>query len=173
MRLALSCLWLWTAACGGDDGGAFLGVYQVGAHTVAEVPGGSVACTETGVAATEPPFVRLVVDDFFDDPDFIRLQECDDAAATACTETLTLFNPGGPGLVDESANSQIGGGFPCQLYYSKATATLDGAALHLELVDKYDGTARPESQCTAEAAEALASSPRCQRVERYDATRVP
>ena len=73
--------------------------------------------------------VKLAVDDFFDDPRFIRLSECDDAAGTACTETLITFNPGGPGLITTSANSQIGGGFPCQLYYSKATAALTGAAL--------------------------------------------
>jgi|JI10StandDraft_1071094.scaffolds.fasta_scaffold189298_3 hypothetical protein len=163
------------AACGGDDGdgAAFVGVYQVTAHTMAETPGSQVACTATGPAVVGPRYVKLAVDDFFDDPSFIRLSECDDAAGATCSETLTLFNPGGPGLIEESANSQIGGGFPCQLYYSKATAALTGAALHIEILDKYDGTDRPASACTLEAAEGLASSTQCQRAERYDATRVP
>ena len=80
---------------------------------------------------------------------------------------------GGPGLVEESANSQTGGGFPCQLYYSKATAALTGTALHLELLDKYDGSDRPAAQCTLAAAQALASSSQCRSAERDDATRVP
>ncbi len=159
-------------ACGGDDGSAFLGTYRVTTHTVAEMPGGTVACTTVGPAVTTPAFVELAVDDFFDDPDFIRLSECD-AAQGPCVESLTLFRPGDPGLVEESFNSQIGGGFPCQLYYSKATATLSGDVLRIELFEKYDGSDRPPSACTADAAEALASSDRCLRAERYDATRVP
>lgn len=166
---------LGAAACGGsggDDGAAFLGVYQVTAHVAAQGQGAPIACDTAGDPVATPAFVKLAVDEFFDDPSFIRLSECDDAAGAVCTETLTLFNPGGPGLVTESANSQIGGGFPCQLYYRKATATLAEPALRLELIEKYDGTDRPAAQCTVEAAEGLAGSADCQRIERYDATRV-
>lgn len=175
MRRAVGIALVSAAACGGsgDDGAAFIGVYQVTAHVAAVGQGARIACDAPGTPVATPPFVKLAVDDFFDDPRFIRLSECDDAAGTACTETLITFNPGGPGLITTSANSQIGGGFPCQLYYSKATAALTGAALHIEILDKYDGTDRPASACTLEAAEGLASSTQCQRAERYDATRVP
>lgn len=175
MRWALGIALASAAACGGsgDDGAAFLGVYQVTAHVAAVGQGAPIACDAAGTPVTTPAFVKLAIDEFFDDPSFIRLSECDDAAGAACTETLTTFNPGGPGLITTSANSQIGGGFPCQLYYSKATATLAEPALHLELIEKYDGTDRPAAQCTVEAAEGLAGSADCQRIERYDATRVP
>lgn len=175
MRRAVGIALVSAAACGGsgDDGAAFIGVYQVTAHVAAVGQGARIACDAPGTPVATPPFVKLAVDDFFDAPRFIRLSECDDAAGTACTETLITFNPGGPGLITTSANSQIGGGFPCQLYYTKATATLAEPALHLELVEKYDGTDRPAAQCTVEAAEGLAGSPECQRIERYDATRVP
>ncbi len=101
MRRAVGIALVCAAACGGsgDDGAAFIGVYQVTAHVAAVGQGARIACDAPGTPVATPPFVKLAVDDFFDDPSFIRLSECDDAAGTACTETLITFNPGGPGLI--------------------------------------------------------------------------
>ena len=162
------------AACGGGDASEFVGVYQVDSHTYAAMQGGDVACADTGEAVTTGrPYLQLAVDPFFDELDLLRLSQCSDAVATDCVEELVLFSPGGPGLSDESANSQVGGGFACQLYYSLSEAALAGTTLTVTLLDKYDMPALSESECSLEAAEALADSPTCLNVERWQATRVP
>jgi len=166
-------------ACGGGSGTEtgdvtpFVGVYTTTSHTRAEMPGGSVTCAAAGPpVANAAPFFRLAVDDFFMDPEILRVSNCTDAAATTCTETLVSLRAGGPGLEEESANSQFGGGVMCQLYFSRSTATLTGATISVEAVDKFDAPDISSSACTLERAEALAISPDCRVVERWTGTRL-
>jgi hypothetical protein len=172
------CVVVLLVACGGgsDDGGGdvtpFIGVYATTSHTRAEIQGSSVKCTETGQPVTRPTaFFRLAVESFFMDPDVLTVSNCTDAAATMCTETLVTLRAGGPGLQDESANSQTGGGVMCQLYFTHSTATLNGATVQIETLEKFDAPNIASRDCTLQRAEALASSPDCQSVERWTGTR--
>jgi hypothetical protein len=166
-------------ACGGSGGAGstgdvtpFIGVYATTSHSRAELPGGDVSCTSAGdPVAGASPFIRLDVDTFFMDPDVLSVANCADPAGTTCTETLVTLRAGGPGLEDESANSQTGGGVMCQLYYSRATASLTGGTLEVEALDKFDAPNIASSDCTLERAQALKSSPNCRSVERWVGTR--
>jgi hypothetical protein len=154
-------------ACGGgsDRGGdvtAFIGTYSTTSHTHAETPGAKVSCTDAGQPVTSAaPFFRLAVDTFFMDPDLLRLSDCTDAAATMCSETLVTLLAGGPGLEEESANSQTSDGVMCQLYFTRADAKLTGTTLQIEVLAKFDAPNISLSDCTLQRAQALASSPDC------------
>jgi hypothetical protein len=172
------CVLVLLVACGGggDGGGGdvmpFIGVYATTSHTRAEMQGGSVKCAETGQpVANATLFFRLAVDSFFMDPDVLSVSNCADAAATMCTETFVTLRAGGPGLEDESANSQTGGGVMCQLYFTHSDATLNGATVQIQTLDKFDAPNIASSDCTLQRAEALASSPDCRSVERWTGTR--
>jgi len=163
-------------ACGGSSGSgdvtAYVGVYSTTSHTRAETPGSSVKCADAGQPVTPAaPFFRLAVDSFFMDPDVLSVSNCSDAAATMCTETLVTLRAGGPGLLDESANSQTGGGAACQLHFTHSEATLSGATVQVETLEKYDAPNISSSDCTVQRAQALASSPDCRSVERWIGTR--
>jgi hypothetical protein len=165
------------AACGGGGGGAdaskFVGTYTMMSHTEARGQGTSVACSDPGTpVAGARPYFKLEVDPFFMDNTMLTLVECTDAAATSCADTLISLQPGGPGLESESSNTQTGGGVMCQLYYSHAQATLAGTAVHIESLDKFAAPNISSSDCTLARAEALASSPDCQQVQRWDGTRI-
>lgn len=166
-------------ACGGNGGGGgdatrLVGVYATASRVRAEMPGGKVSCTDPGSPVTgAAPFFQLAVDTFFMDPDILRLRECTDAAATMCIETLVTLRAGGPGLVNESANSLFAGGVMCQLYFTRYEAALNGAAITISVLDKYDAPNISSSDCTLQRAEALASSPECRRVDRWIGTRRP
>lgn len=166
-------------ACGGSSNGGgggdvtpFIGVYTTASHTRAQMQGGKVSCASPGTPVTSAaPFFRLAVDTFFMDPDILRVSDCTDAAATTCTDTIVTLRAGGPGLEDESANTQTGGGVMCQLYFTHAEATLTGTAIAIEVLDKFDAPNIPSSDCTLQRAEALATSPDCRTVERWSGTR--
>jgi len=133
-------------ACGGssdDDGGGdvmqFVGVYTTTSHTSVEMFGSNISCTTPGTPVSgAKPFFRLAADEFFMDPDLLRVSECTDAAATSCVETLVSMRAGGPGLVDENASSQTGGGAPCQLHFTRSDASLSGDTISIEVLEKYD-----------------------------------
>ncbi len=157
---------------GGTDVTPFIGVYTTTSHSRAALPGGHVSCTSAGEpVAGATPFVRLAVDTFFMDPDILTVANCADAAGAMCSETLVTLRAGGPGLEDESANSQTGGGVMCQLYFSHASATLTAGMLQIEALDKFDAPNIASSDCTLARAQALESSPDCLSVERWVATR--
>jgi hypothetical protein len=165
-------------ACGGSGGGGggdvrpFIGVYATTSHTRAEMPGGNVKCVDTGQpVAGATPFFRLAVDAFFMDPDVLSVSNCTDAGATMCTDTLVTLRAGGPGLEDESANTQTGGGVMCQLYFTHSDARLTGATVQIETLEKFDAPSVASSDCTLQRAQALASSPDCRSVERWTGTR--
>jgi len=166
------------AACGGgggDSGGdvtPFVGVYATTSHTRAEMQGSSVKCADTGQPVSgAAPFFRLAVDEFFMDPDVLAVSNCSDAAGMSCTETLVTLRAGGPGLQDESANSQTGGGVMCQLYFTHNDAKLTGAMVQIQALEKFDAPSISSSDCTLQRAEALTSSPDCRSVERWTGTR--
>jgi hypothetical protein len=169
-------LLVFLVACGGGGSGGnvtpFIGVYATTSHTRAEVPGGNVSCTDPGQPVTgATPYFRLAVDAFFMDPDVLSVGNCTDAAGAACTDTLVTLRAGGPGLQDESANTQTGGGVMCQLYFTHADATLTGQAIQIEVLDKFDAPNIASGDCTLQRAQALASSPDCRTVERWTGTR--
>lgn len=172
-------LLVFLVACGGssdDDGGGdvmqFVGVYTVTSHTSVEVFGSKISCTDPGMSVSGgKPFFRLAADEFFMDPDLLRVSECTDAAATSCVETLVSMRAGGPGLLDESANSQTGGGAACQLHFTRADASLSGSTISIEVLEKYDAPSISSSDCTLARAQALSSSPECRRIERWTGTR--
>lgn len=165
-------------ACGGGGGSGtgdvapFIGVYATTSHTRAEMPGSSVKCADAGQPVTSAtPFFRLAVDTFSMDPDVLSISNCTDAAAMMCTDTLVTLRAGGPGLQDDSANSQTGGGVMCQLYFTHSDATLNGATVQIETLDKFDAPNIASSDCTLQRAQALSSSPDCRDVERWTGTR--
>lgn len=168
-------------ACGGGssrggDISQFIGVYTTTSHTRAETPGTPLSCTDRGQpVADATPYFKLDVDSFFMDPDLLRVSECSDAAGASCTETAVAMHAGGPGLIDESANSQTGGGATCQLHYTRAEARLTGATselrVEIDLLEKYDAPDIAERDCTVERAEALATATACRRIERWAGTR--
>jgi len=165
-------------ACGGSSDRAggdvtpFIGVYATTSHTRAELPGDNVPCADPGEPVVSPaPFFRLAVDTFFMDPDVLGVSDCTDAAGTSCRDAFVTLRAGGPGLEDESANSQTGGGLSCQLYFSHAEATLTGTKLEVESLDKFDAPDISSSDCTVQRAEALSNSSDCQTVERWTGTR--
>lgn len=166
------------AACGGSGGGGggsvtpFIGVYTTTSHSRAEMPGGNVRCTDPGQPVVNgSPFFRLDVDAVVMDPDVLGLSECSDATGTSCVDRVVTLRAGGPGLEDESANTQTGGGVMCQLYFTHAQATLTGTTIEIEVLDKFDAPNLSSSDCTLQRAEALASSPDCRSVERWTGTR--
>lgn len=165
-------------ACGGGGGSGggdvkpFIGVYATTSHTRAEMPGSSVKCADAGPPVSSPmPYFRLDVDSVFMDPDVLTVSNCTDAAGTMCAETIVTLRAGGPGLQDESANTQTGGGTMCQLYFTHSDATLNGAMVQIETLDRFDAPSIASSDCTLQRAEALASSPDCRSVERWTGTR--
>jgi hypothetical protein len=167
---------LWVACGGGGGGGGsvtqFVGVYATTTHTRAEMPGGKVSCTDPGQPVTSAmPFFRLAVDEVFMDPDVLSVGNCSDAAGTTCTDTIVSMRAGGPGLQDESANTQTGGGVMCQLYFSHYDAKLTGQTIQIEALEKFDAPNISSSDCTLQRAQALASSPDCRSVERWTGTR--
>jgi hypothetical protein len=169
------------AACGGggDDGGGggdvtpFIGLYSTTSHTRAMKEFGTVSCADEG-SPIEPfvPFFQLAVDKFEGDPGFLRLSHCLDAAARNCVGSFVALRAGGPGLEEQSASSQTGGGVTCELHFARSEATLDGATIAITLVDKVDVPNIPSSACTLQRAEALASSTECRVVTRLTGTRL-
>jgi hypothetical protein len=166
-------------ACGGssESGGPggdvtpFVGMYATTSHTRVEVFGDHVKCADPAApVASAAPFIRLAVDTFFMDPDILSVSDCADAAGTSCEETLVTLHAGGPGLEEESAESQTGGGL-CQLRFTRAQATLTGATVQIESLERYDAPALSSNDCTLQRAKALASSPDCRSVERWTGTR--
>ncbi len=161
------------AGCGGGgDGAAFVGTYQITSHRHNTLQGSTVSCADPGPAVTNgAPYLALIVDPFFADPDFIRLQQC--TAPGACTDELVTFNPGDPGLITESANTQTGGGITsCGLYAGRATAALTGELVRVEVRSWAEFVDLPASDCTLSRAEDLRDSAACREVEIWDATRV-
>lgn len=165
-------------ACGGSSGNEggdvtpFIGMYATTSHTRAGVQGDDVTCADPGQPVTgATPYFRLAVDTFFEDPEVLSVSNCTDAAGTSCIETRVTLRAGGPGLEEEHANSQTGGGFPCQLYYTHAEAMLTGSTLAIEALEKYAAPSISESDCTLQRAQALASSADCRAVERWVGTR--
>jgi len=167
-------------ACGGgsDRSGAdgdvtpFIGMYATTSHTRAEIPGDNVKCADPGEPVSSPaPYFRLAIDAFFMDPDILSVSDCSDAAGASCRDAFVTLRAGGPGLEDESANSQTGGGVMCQLYFTHAEATLTGTTLQVESLEKFDAPAISSSDCTLQRAEALSSSSDCRTVERWTGAR--
>jgi hypothetical protein len=179
--MAWRSLLVFLIACGGssnNDGGGggdvmqFVGVYTMTSHTSREMFGSNISCTDPGTPLSgAKPYFELAPDEFFMDPDLLRVSECTDAAATSCTESLVSMRAGGPGLVDENASSQIGGGAPCQLHFTRSDASLSGTTMSIEVLEKYDAPNISASDCTVERAQTLSSSPDCRRVERWTGTK--
>jgi hypothetical protein len=168
------------AACGGGDGDggsgeAFLGVYSVTSHRYNVGPGGGVpiSCGDAGDEVTNgDPFISFIVDPFFEDPDLLRMQECE-AVGGPCFDEIGLFEPGGPGLEWTSHNTQTGGCVTsCCLFASRGRVTLTGENLHVEILHWNVSNDLPESQCTLDEAEALRDTDDCYMVEVWDATRL-
>src|SRR5450432_555492 len=123
------------AACAGcsakASGQAFVGTYQVTSHRLNMMQGTTVACSDAGAPVTDgPAYFALIVDPFFGDPSFITMQTC--TAPGACMDTLDTFNPGGSGLEELTANTQLGGGATCNLYAGQGTASLASDVAHVE-----------------------------------------
>jgi hypothetical protein len=163
-------------ACGGGGGGgeAFLGTYAVTSHRENHQQGTPVACDDPGpeVPMTSPfyaPRFALIVDPFFEDPDFIRFQECDDGGT--CMDSLILVSPGGPGLFDESFNTQGSAG-NCSLYAGRSTAALSDDGVSVTVEDRQWSQFDAPGDCTLEDAEALIGTALCQDVVVWVGTRV-
>ena len=162
-----------TGACGGTEktGEAFVGTYQVMSHRTHMVFGETVACSDAGAAVVGgPAYFTLIVDSFLDDPSFITMQTC--TAPGACTDTINTFTPGGPGLEELSANTQVGSGATCNLHAGQATVSLTGEVAHIEVRTWFQALDVPESACTVGRAEGLRTSPDCRSVEVWDGTRL-
>ena len=159
-------------ACGGGDGGGdaqrFIGLYAATSHRFNDGNATTVPCGDAGAEVGEPAYVRLVEDEFFEDPNILTLRECDTTDEGTCTDVFDNFHGGGDGLLYENFNTQTGGGFTCQLYASRTEGTLtEDGILHLASRHWYEMSDDPD--CPLDAAEALLDSPDCETVETWDA----
>jgi hypothetical protein len=164
------------AACGGGgaavDPSMFVGTYQVTAHHANMMQGTTVACSDEGPSVTNgPPYFALIVDPFFNDPSFIKMQTC--TAPGACTDTLDTFMPASDGLEEQSANTQVGGGTSCNLYAGHGTVTLTAGVAHIEVRSWFASPNVSSADCTLASAEALRQTPDCETVETWDGTKQP
>jgi hypothetical protein len=162
--------------CTGSDGSItpFIGIYATTSHTLAQPQGGTVSCTDPGTpVASAAPFLHLAIDNSYLDPFFLRFSECPDATATMCVQTSVVLEAGGPGLLAENAYTQTSSDVMCQLHFIHSEAALNGAAISISVLGKYDAPNISFSDCTLERAQALASSPECVSVERWTGTRRP
>lgn len=162
--------------CDGSDGDImrFVGLYATTSHTLAQPQGGTVSCTDPGIpVASAAPFLQLAIDNSYIDPFFLRLSECPDATATMCVKTSVVLEAGGPGLLAENASSQTGSDVMCQLSFTQSEAALNGAAISISVLARFDAPNISFSDCTSQRARALASSPECVGIERWTGTRRP
>lgn len=168
------CLGALVAACGGGggDGEAFVGTYAVSSHRWNLGQGQTISCGDAGAEVTDgAPYVALIVDPFFEDPDVIRLQQCQ--AMGDCADELVTMSPGGPGLLEEHSSTQTSGGITsCGLYAGRATAALAGDVVRIEVRHWSEFVELPESQCTLERADDLRDTDACREVEIWEGTRV-
>ena len=170
--LPSALLLLLLAACGGgddddgDDGQDVVGAYQVTSHRESHQQGDPVACDDPGpeIEPGDPgfaPVFALAVDDFFDDPDFLVFQTCDEDGA-ACLDTLIHLERTGDGLASTDANTQTGDG-SCSLYAGRSTLTVGDGTVTVE-DRRWTVFDHPVDDCTTEAAEALVDTPDCRDV---------
>ena len=173
MRRAIGIGVMIVAACGGGStrsGTDFVGTYAVTSHHMNMMQGTTVACADSGPSVTNgPTYFALIVDPFFNDPSFIKMQTC--TAPGACTDTLDTFMPGATGLEELSANTQTGGGTACNLYAGHGAVTLTGGVAHVEVRSWFASPNVPMSDCTLASAEALRQTPDCETVETWDGTK--
>ena len=173
MRKMIAVCVLLAACGGGESGEAFLGTYTVTSHRWNLGQGMTISCGDAGAEVEGgAPYLALIVDPFFEDPDFIRLQEC--TTPGDCVDELVTMSPGGPGLIEENENTQTSGGITsCGLYASRATATLTGDVVQVEYRHWSDYIEAPESECMPPRAAALRDTDACREVEIWVGTRLP
>jgi hypothetical protein len=151
------------AACGGDDGDALLGMWQVTAHTANET-----SCDAEGPAVAEPTFIKFIEGDFFGQ-EYLEYVACTDATGATCDE------PGGiffsllySESIDDGMRAEIfassGTADDCLLSATTSDATVSGSTLRIETrhrrEDNVTGTA-----CTPDDAQARADSMPCAGLE--------
>lgn len=169
------------AACGGGDAGDggdasgedFVGSYQVTSHRENHQAGTPVPCGDPGpeIEPGDPgyaPYFALVIDEFFDDPDFLEFQTCD-GPDSGCVDGGIGLERVGDRLESSSANTQEGNG-SCALHASRSVLVLDGDVATLE-DRRWSVFDHPLDDCTVEAAEELFDSPDCRDVAIWVGTR--
>jgi hypothetical protein len=151
----------------GADGIELGGTYQVTVHTA------DAAGCANQVAVTDPPYVRFTKESILGGEYFVL---------SACTDPLAADCPGagvyGPFAqpIDSGWRAEIGvaqtiGG--CVLDYAIADATLIVDLLVIDGRRYHDETARPDSECTGEAAVDLGDSLPCAGAEHLEAAKLP
>ncbi|HEY4244480.1 MAG TPA: hypothetical protein VGM88_31920 [Kofleriaceae bacterium] len=165
------------AACsssgGGPSAGDFLGTYSTTQRSAASNPGSTVSCTDTGTAIADPsPYFEILVDPFFQDPSQLTLEECPDTTDDNCVDQMVPLAPSDDGLEAEEYNSAYSGDI-CSLYYSRATATLDGSTVTVLVIDKdVIPPGVDEADCTLDMAKALADTDDCSAVDLWVGTKL-
>lgn len=150
--------------CGGSGPSSedFVGVYTMTSHRENHGQGQYISCSDAGaevpsVSAGYSPYFALVVDPFFDDPDFLQFQRCTGPDLATCTDGFMSLMPGGPGMQYESAS--VSG---CDLYAGLTTAVLEDT--QVTITDKNWDNFTATTNCTLEAAEALRQTDDCRDV---------
>ena len=174
MRKLLPLLLL--AACGGGDGlsggETFTGTYMVTLHQRNISTATTIPCTDFGTDVDEEDFIKIIPDDFFEDPNYLTMETCDTDPAV-CDFTLLSFEAHGDHIVSpiEGGGSVQGGdGEGCALSAWQSYASLVGTSIRVEQKEWYMTQSDP-SGCDIEDAEALIGTPDCERNEAWEATR--
>jgi len=157
------------AACGGGGPSSedFVGVYQMSSHRENHGQGVYVPCDDPGseIPDTNPsyaPNFAIIVDPFFNDPNFLAFQTCSSPDLASCVDTLISLSPGGDGLEDLSANTQSGGGTNCNLYAGRSSAVLQDTTVTVD--DRHWDEFDHVGSCELRDAEALRNNADCRDV---------
>jgi hypothetical protein len=166
------CLLLVLVACGGgggSEGPDLTGVYRVDSAVASEPCG---ADAEIAYDA----FVKFEKMEILGAP-FYAYSGCADAAGTDCAPSGGLFEgfaePIADGWRGILTSSSGGGAIDCILGYVEQTATLDGAALAIEIsshAEEVPGLS--EDQCSPDEAELRNTSMECVEHTLIDATKI-
>ena len=159
---------LLVGACGGGEGGLSggensVGTYQVTLHQRNVATSTSIACTDFGPAVAEEMYIKILEDDFFEDPNFLAMETCDTDPAD-CFPSIVHFEAYGDHILSEGWSHQ-----DCALSASRNYGFLTGTTIRIERQEWYFVS---EGDCDLEAAEALIGTPDCEMNEAWEATRM-
>jgi hypothetical protein len=156
-------------ACGGggdglSNGEAYVGTYQVTLHQRNAATTTPIACTDFGPDTTgEEQYIKVEVDDFFDDENFLTMETCD-TDPNDCFPSIVSFEAHGDHLIEEGWSFQSGDA-NCSTWAIRNYGVLTADGIRIESLE-WRGTA-PEP-CDLDDAEALLATNDCDRTEVWE-----
>ncbi|HTM23226.1 MAG TPA: hypothetical protein VL172_22045 [Kofleriaceae bacterium] len=164
---------LFVVGCGGGGSAPELfGMYQVDSHTESVAGAAPATCDGEGPAVT-PAYLQLSQDDFTEG---LAWALCDSADPGSCDQPdfYTFDDLGGVWEIGAATSASYSGG-GCTLFHAEGGVTEESSdpisvRLELKVWDEFQTIS--ESQCTLDAADALADQDACDRHVVIVATRI-